>query len=91
LEGKIVSLPKPLAVLQRVNAPLPNPHQPVGEGDSEAGDVDMREQSDDRDSGKDDSIPAAATTSYTIRTLIRKKITFSKRPTPIVGLSAKTS
>jgi hypothetical protein len=91
LEGKIVSLPKPLAVLQRVSAPLPNPHQLEAEGDSEAGDIDMQEQSDDRDSGKVDSTPAATTTSYTIRTLIRKKITFSRRPTPIVGLSAKTS
>jgi hypothetical protein len=33
---------------------------------------------------------ATSTTSYAIRTLVRKKIVFSKRPTPIVGLSAKT-
>ncbi|KAH9995677.1 Ctf8-domain-containing protein [Russula compacta] len=58
LEGKIVSLPKPLALLQRVYG---------------------------------NSTPVAATTSYVIRTLIRKKIVFSKRPTPIVGLSAKTT
>jgi hypothetical protein len=34
------------------------------------------------------SRPVAAT-SYAIRTLVRKKIVFSRRPTPIVGLSAK--
>ena len=62
-----------------------------GEGDVEDGDIDMmREQSEVRDSGEDDSIPPAAT-SYAIRTLIRKKLVFSKRPTPIVGLSAKIS
>ncbi|KAI0255134.1 Ctf8-domain-containing protein [Lactifluus subvellereus] len=73
LEGKIVSLPKPLAVLQRVR---------------------------DNCGIEDDNATAAAaaaaegaatpTTSYAIRTLVRKKIVFSKRPTPIVGLSAKT-
>jgi len=61
----------------------------VGDGDGD-GDVDMREQSEVRDSGSDNSIPPAAT-SYAMRTLIRKKIVFSKRPTPIVGLSAKIS
>jgi len=94
LEGKIVSLPKPLAVLQRVKAASPNPRLPNGEGDAEDGDgdidVDMREQSEVRDSGSDNSILPAAT-SYAMRTLIRKKIVFSKRPTPIVGLSAKIS
>ena len=96
MEGKIVSLPKPLAVLQRVKAASPNPNPRLldGEGDAEVGDgdgdVDMREQSEVRDSGSDNSIPPAAT-SYAMRTLIRKKIVFSKRPTPIVGLSAKIS
>jgi len=55
------------------------------------------QRGDDCDGSEDKSMPAAAmttttttTTSYAIRTLIRKKIVFSKRPTPIVGLSAKT-
>ena len=96
MEGKIVSLPKPLAVLQRVCAPSTTPPPPPpptttttdGEADLE-GDVEMRHSGDasDRDAGDDNSVPAA--TSYAIRTLIRKKIVFSKRPTPIVGLSAK--
>jgi chromosome transmission fidelity protein 8 len=93
MEGKIVSLPKPLAVLQRVCAPsTPPPPPPTTTTDGEAdleGDVEMRHSGDasDRDAGDDNSVPAA--TSYAIRTLIRKKIVFSKRPTPIVGLSAK--
>jgi hypothetical protein len=29
-------------------------------------------------------------TSYTICALVHKKVVFSKRPTPMVGLSAKT-
>jgi hypothetical protein len=98
MEGKIVSLPKPLAVLQRVcspSAPAPPPTTTTttttttdGEADL-GGDVEMRHSGDasDRDAGDDNSVPAA--TSYAIRTLIRKKIVFSKRPTPIVGLSAK--
>jgi chromosome transmission fidelity protein 8 len=95
MEGKIVSLPKPLAVLQRVcspSAPAPAPAPTTTTTDGEAdlgGDVEMRHNGDasDRDAGDDNSVPAA--TSYAIRTLIRKKIVFSKRPTPIVGLSAK--
>jgi chromosome transmission fidelity protein 8 len=92
LEGKIVSLPKPLAVLQRVCAPS-SPTlggDPDGDGD---GDVDMQ-HGDGCDAAEDKSMPVAAmattTTSYAIRTLIRKKIVFARRPTPIVGLSAKT-
>ena len=79
-------MPKPLAVLQRVCAPSPPTLQGDPNGD---GDVDMQ-RGDDCDASEDKSMPVAATTSYAIRTLIRKKIVFSKRPTPIVGLSAKT-
>ena len=88
MEGKIVSLPKPLAVLQRVCAPSPLTLEGDPDGD---GDVGMQ-RGDDCDASEDKSMPAApmTTTSYAIRTLIRKKIVFSKRPTPMVGLSAKT-
>lgn len=75
-------MPKPLAVLQRVTAPPPPPPtDKEGDGDVDV-DVDMQHNN------KDDN---NAATSYAIRTLIRKKIVFSKRPTPIVGLSAKMS
>jgi chromosome transmission fidelity protein 8 len=84
LEGKIVSLPKPLAVLQRVRAP-PVPDPCLARDGNE--DVDMRHL-DEREADVAGSI-AAPTTSYAIRTLVRKKLVFSKRPTPIVGLSAK--
>jgi hypothetical protein len=52
---------------------------------------------DDCDAAEDKSMLAAAMatttsslSSYAIRTLIRKKIVFARRPTPMVGLSAKT-
>jgi len=77
-------------VLQRVCAPSSSP---TLDGDPDGdGDVDMQ-HGDDCDAREDKSMPAAlttTTTSYAIRTLIRKKIVFSNRPTPIVGLSAKT-
>ncbi|KAH9041622.1 Ctf8-domain-containing protein [Lactarius pseudohatsudake] len=70
LEGTIVSLAKPLAVLQRVM----HCGDDGGEGLGAPG---------------EGTASTAAATSYTIRTLVRKKIVFSKRPTPIVGASAK--
>jgi chromosome transmission fidelity protein 8 len=87
LEGKIVSLPKPLAVLQRICAPPSASASASPPPPDEDGDVDVGDNTDTKDSNK--SRPVA--TSYAIRTLVRKKIVFSKRPTPMVGLSAKTS
>ena len=79
-------MPRPLAVLQRVYVPSP----PTLEEDPDP-DAMQHSHSDERDAGEDESIlVAAAMTTYAIPALIRKKITFSKRPTPIVGLSAKT-
>ena len=91
-------MPKPLAILQRTCAvpppPPTNSHQktPDENGDIDDGDVDMG-HSETKD-GNNKYTPPAATataTSYAIRTLVRKKIIFSKRPTPMVGLSAKTT
>jgi hypothetical protein len=83
-------LAKPLAVLQRVRAPLP-PQPPLVPADEDGyEDVDMRCDSGDGDALARDDTSTPVATSYAIRTLIRKKIVFSKRPTPIVGLSAKT-
>ena len=67
-----------------------------GDGDGDR-DGDMQ-HGDDCDASEDKSMPAAVvmmmmmmtTTSYAIHTLICKEIVFSKRPTPIVGLSART-
>jgi hypothetical protein len=68
---------KPLAVLQRVSTTTtPSSSSPPPPDE----DIVMH------DGGE---APGAAATSYTIRTIVRKKIVFSKRPTPIVGSSAK--
>ncbi len=107
LEGKIVNLPKPLAILQRtcvVPPPSPPPPPPpstdsykntLDENGDIDGDVDMRHSDNcETKDGNNKSTPAAAAAiamSYAIHTLVRKKIIFSKRPTPIVGLSAKTT
>ena len=89
LEGKIVSLPKPLAVLQRICAPPPPPPINSRDNDGDGDGDDIQHGDNSGDSTKDDSKLTPAATSYAIRTLIRKKVVFSKRPTPIVGLSAK--
>ncbi|KAN0115768.1 Ctf8 domain containing protein [Russula decolorans] len=83
LEGKIVNLPKPLAILRRtcVVPPAPPSTNSYKKTPDENGDID---------DGDNKSTPPAAT-SYAIHTLVRKKIIFSKRPTPMVGLSAKTT
>jgi chromosome transmission fidelity protein 8 len=98
LEGKIVNLPKPLAILQRtcVVPPTPptNSHKKTSDENGDIdGDVDMRHGDNCETKDGNESTPPSATaaTSYAIQTLIRKKIVFSKRPTPIVGLSAKTT
>jgi chromosome transmission fidelity protein 8 len=89
LEGTIVSLAKPLAVLQRVpRSQIPPPPHP------DAPDEDFSMHCVDDGGGElgalgPVSTTTAAATSYTIRTIVRKKIVFSKRPTPIVGASAK--
>ena len=93
LEGKIANLPKPLAILERCTSVVPSPtkqhERPDENGDIDGdNDVDMR-HSDDK--GNKYTPAAATATSYAIRTIVRKKIIFSKRPTPIVGLSAKTA
>ncbi|KAH9064047.1 Ctf8-domain-containing protein [Lactarius vividus] len=86
LEGTIVSLAKPLAVLQRMPTPSRSQIPPPPQLDE---DISMHCGGDD--GGEELGAPdeGAASTSYTIRTLVRKKIVFSKRPTPIVGASAK--
>jgi chromosome transmission fidelity protein 8 len=96
LEGKIVNLPKPLAILQRTCVPPTPPPSADENGGDIDGDVDMRHSGNScqtKDDNDNKSTPPTATatataTSYAIQTLVRKKIIFSKRPTPMVGLSA---
>ncbi|KAJ7193968.1 Ctf8-domain-containing protein [Mycena pura] len=82
LEGRVASLPKPLAVLQRV-APPDTDLDP--DADADAMDCDL-----------DDSVTQARTqtqmadaetspVSWDAIALIKQKIIFSKRPMPIVG------
>ncbi|KAH9052977.1 Ctf8-domain-containing protein [Lactarius deliciosus] len=87
LEGTIVSLAKPLAVLQRMPTPSRSQILPPPQPDE---DISMDNGGEELGApGTTSTAAAVAATSYTIRTLVRKKIVFSKRPTPIVGASAK--
>jgi chromosome transmission fidelity protein 8 len=88
LEGKIANLPKPLAILQRCTST--NSHEMPDENGDIHGDDDVDMGHSD-DKGNKSTPPAVTATSYAIRTLVRKKIIFSKRPTPMVGQSAKTT
>lgn len=72
--------------------PPTNSHKKTSDENGDIdGDVDMRHGDNCETKDGNKSTPVAAATSYAIHTLIRKKIVFSKRPTPIVGLSAKTT
>jgi len=78
LEGKIVSLPKPLGVIHRSTLP-PVLSQNAHEQDPTEGDgVDRREAK-----GSD-----AGTSRWDMVAVVKKKIVFSKRPMPIVGKAA---
>ena len=86
---------KPLAVLQRVSTPSRSqipPPPPPQHPDAPDEDISMHcgdDGADERGASGTTAAAAVTTTSYTIRTIVRKKIVFSKRPTPIVGSSAK--
>nr|GAT49990.1 predicted protein [Mycena chlorophos] len=74
LEGRVTQLVKPLAVLQRV----------IGEHNSvDDMDVDV----DDEEDAASQPAPSETqtTTGWDAVALIKRKIVFSKRPTPIVG------
>jgi len=75
LEGKIVSLPKPLGVIQRSTCPsTPHPH----EHDPILDDMDGRVGK-----GTDTGL-----SQWDMVAIVKKKIVFSKRPMPIVGTAA---
>jgi hypothetical protein len=81
-----------LAVLQRVSTPSRSQIPPSQHTDAPDEDVSMHcgdEGSGDELGAKGAMASAVTETSYTIHTIVRKKIVFSKRPTPIVGSSAK--
>lgn len=73
LEGKIVSLPKPLGVIQRSTTPSA-PHQNAHNHDPA-----------DAMSGIESE---EGSLQWDIVAIVKKKIVFSKRPMPIVGTAA---
>ncbi|KAJ8088571.1 hypothetical protein PM082_022644 [Marasmius tenuissimus] len=88
LEGKIATLAKPLAVLQRQRQRQTQPSLTAAAPD----DVDMESQQVDENAGEEtlDSQPltsSAMSTSWEGIAIIKRKIIFSKRPMPIVGRS----
>ncbi len=73
LEGKIVNLSKPLAVLRKrtnIQQPLSNDGSSDGDPCSEANDQALAQRSG---------------VSYDIQAVVKRKLLFSKRPVPIVG------
>lgn len=75
LEGKLVNLPKPLAVLHRNDPPLGGDGAQTRPG--EAMEVD-----EPRDAGSK---------SWDVVAIVKRKMVFSKRPMPVVGSSGKSS
>jgi len=76
LEGKIVSLPKPLGVIQRSTAPSPH--------SSLQGALDHDPEDDDMD-GEKAKKSQGDQSQWEMVAIVKKKIVFSKRPMPIVG------
>ena len=76
LEGKLVNLPKPLAVLQRRDAASLN----EAEGDSA---MDVDEESE--------RTTKARTPSWDIVAVVKRKMVFAKRPMPVVGKPSGTA
>jgi len=91
LEGKVATLAKPLAVLTRVPAPGP----PVqsrgkqvldGDGMEEGGNgEDEDEDMDEMDEMKLHQSGSAPVVGWDVAAIVKRKIVFSKRPTPITG------
>lgn len=77
LEGKIASLTKPLAVVQRCRKSVPIEAQVEAEDGPEFETMDI----DD-----DDDIQRRQTVEWNIIAVVKRKIVFSKRPMPVVHL-----
>ena len=75
LEGKLVNLPKPLAVLHRNDPP------PGGDG-AQTRPGEAMEVDEPRDAGAK---------SWDVVAIVKRKMVFSKRPMPVVGKPAGTA
>lgn len=78
LEGKIVSLPKPLGVIQRCTVPDPSIRDAHDHEYAEIGGRKLNELD-------------AGSTTWDMVAIVKKKIVFSKRPMPIVGAAAMSA
>lgn len=72
LEGKLVNLAKPLAVLHRADAPEDAPGESMSVDDSE------------QDSQQTNGAPK----SWDMVAIVKRKMVFAKRPMPMVGRPA---
>ncbi|KAH9943033.1 Ctf8-domain-containing protein [Epithele typhae] len=78
LEGKLVNLPKPLAVLHRRDS------LPSGDDDADGMDVD-----EEGAGGAPGPLSSQRATGWDIVAVVKRKMVFAKRPTPIVGMGSE--
>jgi chromosome transmission fidelity protein 8 len=86
LEGKIVSLPKPIAVIQRSSKPRPKANLAPLPSDDEDSQIETQTQSLEAEDLMDMDIHATQKGSdveWNAIAIVRRKIIFSKRPMPI--------
>ncbi|KAG7095238.1 hypothetical protein E1B28_006012 [Marasmius oreades] len=93
LEGKLVTLAKPLAVLRK-QRPKPQPQQNFPDEtnyDENTVNLDQEEELENMNMVMATSLTPQAPTEWHGIALIRRKIVFSKRPMPIVGIGKTSS
>lgn len=87
LEGKIATLPKPLAVILRSQSDT-RPHPPsITINHDPDRDEDGMEVQEDLNLNKS----AQTTVGWDVVAIVKRKIVFSKRPMPIVGRQLATA
>jgi hypothetical protein len=99
MTGSLVSLPKPLAVLQKRRAPKPAAAAGSRSGggggamdeEAGAGAGSAAERDEDEAEPQDEGASAApdAPAPYELRAVVRRKFVFDDRPQPIVGTSGR--
>ncbi len=78
LEGKIVTLPKPLAIIQRLRRAKSIEDSQMEQEESMTVDEEY-EGVGDKENEEESPV------SWRAVAIVKRKVTFSKRPTPIVG------
>ena len=82
LEGKVVTLPKPLAVLLRSKPDLKRVDREARDHDQDDDDLIMMDCDGDPEVEKSRDAP---TVGWNVEAIVKRKIVFSRRPMPIVG------